>query len=823
MRLFITIVVCLFFTQLNARPYHGEIQEFSQPDGSKVEVKLYGNEYYMRGEGLDGYTVVRGADGWIYYAQLSTDQSKLKPSSIRYKGHSAVVGSLRTHLTMAQHLDISQEARLDVVKANEKVLGDPKELYSNGLESRGTLDIDTLQGHVIGLTILIDFPDMPAVVPVGEVDDFMNKMDYKGYGNNGSVRTFYKETSGGLLDYTNQVFGYYHATQTFKYYDSLPYAEGAQTLLREALQWIDDQGFDFSTLTTNKDKSIKAINLMYTGNPPNWAQGMWFHASWMGDFQADGVHSGPYNTSPANGPLELGTVCHENGHMIGRWPDTYKYDDKSGPDGIGAFDLMCGGGSGTNPVPMNPYFWSRVGWGKIVDVTDFNGLVRDTANSLTIYKYTNKLNPADYFMFQARRKVGRSASIPDDGITIWHIDENGNQQTNHVETALVHANNDINSHGRACFKETFRNEFTPNTIPNSDFYNNKKSKLWMWNISKVQPVMTYILGLGAYAPYILGEYVEWQNDDNGNGYLDVGEQFEVKLNISNLTVVQSDSVLVSAKATGDNATKITIDQPKVTIPVVNGNETLPQYFTVHIKPSMSTGATFTIEFTIQDSLHTQKIVQNFTVGKVITMDKKSTLTDCGFIYMDPGAEANYPDDKYLTQTIFPADPTKVLKIKFSEFNLEESNGCEKDFFEVLDGDLIDGISKGTYCGSNRPPVIIATNDKGALSFVFYSDLSVNNKGWKAEITCENRLGVKANEIPNVRLYPNPTDGNLFLAVPKGAQYTVTLFDVQGKKLVTKQFNSELFSLNMDQLPSGVYIVRINTADKSMTRQVILNN
>ncbi|HQW12500.1 MAG TPA: T9SS type A sorting domain-containing protein, partial [Saprospiraceae bacterium] len=178
----------------------------------------------------------------------------------------------------------------------------------------------------------------------------------------------------------------------------------------------------------------------------------------------------------------------------------------------------------------------------------------------------------------------------------------------------------------------------------------------------------------------------------------------------------------------------------------------------------------------------------------------------------------------------------------ADFSLSDQNDDHLTGFQLYDGSN-DRISDLSHCPTlqywlplpeeSRPTVSeeidseyrfnLNPNDNGALSFVFYSDLSVNNKGWKAEITCENRLGVKANEIPNVRLYPNPTDGNLFLAVPKGAQYTVTLFDVQGKKLVTKQFNSELFSLNMDQLPSGVYMVRINTADKSMTRQVILNN
>ena len=100
-----------------------------------------------------------------------------------------------------------------------------------------------------------------------------------------------------------------------------------------SFEWIEDQGFDFSTLSTDDNGTIMAINMMYTGNPPEWAEGMWFHQGYYGEFEADGVRTGRYNTSPANAPLTIGTIVHENGHMIGQWPDTYKYNDDNGPDG----------------------------------------------------------------------------------------------------------------------------------------------------------------------------------------------------------------------------------------------------------------------------------------------------------------------------------------------------------------------------------------------------------------------------------------------------------------------------------------------------------
>jgi hypothetical protein len=46
--------LCILSVNAFAAPYWGELQKFKQPDGTWVDVKLYGDEYYIRGEGLDG-------------------------------------------------------------------------------------------------------------------------------------------------------------------------------------------------------------------------------------------------------------------------------------------------------------------------------------------------------------------------------------------------------------------------------------------------------------------------------------------------------------------------------------------------------------------------------------------------------------------------------------------------------------------------------------------------------------------------------------------------------------------------------------------------
>ena len=48
---------------------------------------LYGDEYYIRAETTDGYTVIRDeVTGWICYATLSEDKTSLVSTGIHYGG-----------------------------------------------------------------------------------------------------------------------------------------------------------------------------------------------------------------------------------------------------------------------------------------------------------------------------------------------------------------------------------------------------------------------------------------------------------------------------------------------------------------------------------------------------------------------------------------------------------------------------------------------------------------------------------------------------------------------------------------------------------------
>jgi M6 family metalloprotease-like protein len=475
MKKFLLSLCCLLTIQLFAAPYSGEIFEFKQPDGTTVEVKLYGDEFYIRAEGLNGYTVIRDeATGWICYAQLSGTGEKLLSTGIHYNGTQSNGASFSNELNLPKQLDINASALEQIRQANRELLYDKQDL-NRATEAPSAPPT----GKVKGLSIIVDFSDEPAQLAISDFEAFLNGDNYTTYGNNGSVKEYFSDITGGVIEYQNIVYGWYRAPKTFAAYDAMAYAAGAQEILGLALNWIKSKGFDFSTLTIANGK-IRAINLMYTGVPPNWSKGMWHHKGSYTKFSANGVTSGDYNCSPANKPLQLGVVCHENGHMIGEWPDTYKYNTTTGTDGLGAFDVMCAIGNYYNPVYPNPYFLSKNGYGKTIDVTTSGANVNDASNELTFYKYRNTSNSKEFFLVQARIKTGRGTGYPDQGVTIWRINTAGDNQTTTHAVSLVHANNNKDVHTAACYKSG-KQEYNDNTTPDAKWLNGNASGLRVWD------------------------------------------------------------------------------------------------------------------------------------------------------------------------------------------------------------------------------------------------------------------------------------------------------------------------------------------------------
>jgi M6 family metalloprotease-like protein len=814
------MVACLlvvFSLPLAAAPYHGEVMQFRQPDHTLVDVRLFGTEYYMRAESMNGYTVIRDENsGYICYACLSEDGDELVSTGTIYRGAANNPVVLKNQIGISKHLQLPLRAVEQKVQAAKASLNHS---WQSSYVNKGAVT-----GTVKGLFILIDFSDAPSNVESSEFENFCNDINYTGYGNKGSVRSYFKDISGGLLDYQNVVYGYYRAPKTFAYYDQLPEGDGAVQILEGALKWINSLGFDFSTLTLNPDKSIKAINLVYTGEPQNWANGMWWHQGTWDGFSADGVHSSVYCCGTAGSPLYLSTIVHENGHMLFNWNDTYKYNQNLDPDGIGTFDLMCNQGNRYNPVPPNPFCIYTAGWATLYDMTGKNENIKDIANDNVYNIYRDVNDTSQFYILENRKKIGRSLYIPDEGLAIWLVDKRGDNQSNFNEVTLIHADDDASHTINTCFHEGLLNHFGAKTFPTAKFHDGNFSGMNLIDISQVRDTMTYFVGI--YDSVSVVQYVASgiSNDQKPVNYLEPGESGKLHFKIGNTGLVGSGNTRV--KCTADfNSHLVTVNTEETALGNIAPNQDASVAFSISVDPQAPIGAFVSFIIYVTDHHNEVYYEYNMIIGEQVLLGVAEKSTCSCMFYDNGGYDRNYSNRSLLKTTLFPAVPGKSIQADFTSFCAEVSDVCGYDYLKVFDGPGTASPLIGTYCGFDVIGTITSTDPTGALTFQFFSDGAVSESGWRAMITCTGPEGTTDKQnFSFFSIYPNPARDRIHITLSDAGpdDFTLVLVNAAGQRIGIRNSQKGFYDLDRSAIPSGNYLVELWQGNqKRGTQQLIL--
>lgn len=515
---------------------------FTQPDGTRIEVWGEGDEFRAVFEHR-GYTVVRDRATMAYtYARLSADGTALLPTRLLVGQADPAASGLPQHLRIAPEAAAAQaRLRFERWDAGMQIRRRWQERKSQLqlLRAQAAGDISvmappsfTTTGTKVGLCLLIDFPDAPATVPSADIHEFCNGDGYTGYGNNGSVKEYYQDVSGGLLTYTNVVTAYVRMVKPHSFYCDTSKDAGSQAniLIADAIAILKAQpNYEteilptFESLSQEGDGELVACNVFYAGdNGGDWTMGLWPH-SWS-LYEAgpqdlgDGKFVFKYQITDIGATLELGTFCHENGHMLCGYPDIYDYQYDS-VGGAGQFCLMNSGGHGHNPVQVCAYLKYASGWTETVEVT-----LRDYIEaSLTatvgepgfnrIYRFAKPGVDTEYYLFENRQQAGRDAGIPGSGVAIWHIDEQGdrddqrrdyNTEHQNYECTLMqadnlwHFQNNVNSgDARDLYYEGnpatgYINRFNDSTQPSARWWDGTSSRIKAESFSANGSLMTFV-------------------------------------------------------------------------------------------------------------------------------------------------------------------------------------------------------------------------------------------------------------------------------------------------------------------------------------------
>lgn len=541
------IVLCafiLFPIFLLGAPYayEGFPIEFTQPNKTQLNLRVFGDEFYAVTRTIDDYTVVNDSSLNAYcYAQFNADQTQLISSG-------KIVG-VDTPLSSAYLLDLSEACQNEIRLNNFKGLNPslPEHLKASQRLTRSAINASNIKREH-GLTFLVRFPDDdPENVPFDQnlLDTLLNKKGHIGR-NTGSVRDYFLGQSHGKLDVTSFVTPWLTLPNPRNYYNfedwqadnpkTLRTLQDAGRLLIEdaakSFEKIGAPGWDASSFSTSPNGCVNVLNLLFTGGTSGvWAKGLWPNKGQNNNIPIikDNIRYYTYqitNIEFDTGDIwkkepPLGTIIHECGHMICGFPDFY---DKQGSSrGLGEYCLMAYGhqlDGGYSPSDINAYLKVSQNWVTPI-IVDENDYITDfplSYNDGTVLKYinpnSNQATP-EYFLAEYRSQDGLwSSKIPSKGVLIWHIDEpfvnfpvsNVMEPNYHGLVHLVQADNQFDLElgqnagnvNDAFSLNTNNNAYDDTTSPHAKWWNGSNSKFKLSLIgNNTQETITLSVG---YAP-----------------------------------------------------------------------------------------------------------------------------------------------------------------------------------------------------------------------------------------------------------------------------------------------------------------------------------
>lgn len=472
-----------------------EIRIFPQGDGPDVQLRVFGDEFYSRYENADGYTVVYDPDIEKYcYVTL-------------VKGHFTSSGvpitkpapdGIRSHLQEEKSVRNKKfDARYNLMRPTASpppgVMGTLGR--NNGLLNGRVLN----KGKVKGLTILINFKDIKTEITSDQVDSLLNDDNYHVNGNYCSVKEYYMLMSNGKLEYTNKVVGPITLSKNRNHYIN-------NKLMGEALNIIiNDFNVDLDEFDSKGHSIVDALNFLYAGSTvyEDW---LWPH-NYSIDLNFGGIRTDLYTIQSLGRrlvDLKIGTVCHETGHLLCRFPDLYDYGRRDGDsdpsEGMGRYCLMSSGNHldyGRTPAPVSAYLRDLVNWhDKEVILNNAGEFEAKHGDYTTIFRFeTDKSN--EYFLIENRSKLGIDAHCPSNGLAVYHCDTLGSNEwqggtaDEHYQCALIQADGSLdleNNRNRGDASDMFSKAdglvLSYDNTPSSRAWDGTDSSMNLMDISK---------------------------------------------------------------------------------------------------------------------------------------------------------------------------------------------------------------------------------------------------------------------------------------------------------------------------------------------------
>lgn len=153
----------------------------------------------------------------------------------------------------------------------------------------------------------------------------------------------------------------------------------------------------------------------------------------------------------------------------------------------------------------------------------------------------------------------------------------------------------------------------------------------------------------------------------------------------------------------------------------------------------------------------------------------------------------------------------AISLHIVSLDLEEGH----DFLHLYGTNVSDAQYVTSFTGHLEDTTIVV--EKNRVNLVFESDETVNGQGFEIDYTA-GFVGVEDCD-GGLAVYPNPATDRVQIRDVKTIA-SITLCDVTGRVLRRVQVDDSQYSLSVSDLPAGVYVLRVQTANGVTSRKLV---
>lgn len=837
---------------------------FTQPDESTLSIYLKGDEKVHWAETEDGYSLLYNDNGYLVYAILD-EKGNMVPSDIiaaSKENRKAEVEAFLSKVPRHLHYNDSQIADLlSIWEMVENQKSQKAEAITTGkvkllliLMSFSDQAFTKTAAEVRALFNQVNYRVGGAT---GSVRDYYREnsygkldLEFDVVGPYTTTRntSYYGNTSNGYQNFVREAVNAAAADVDYSDYDNnhdgdldgfhILFAGYGEESTGNAAQIWSHKSVVYPAITHNSTRITT-----YSCSPEL---------------------RGSYGSNLTN----IGVVCHELGHVFGA-PDYYDTDySSSGGDfpGTGEWDMMasgCWNDNGRTPSHHNPFTKIFIyKWADVIDLEDPCSVVMK-ASALSpdhFYRYYTT-TPNEYFLLENRQLVGFDADVPGRGLLIYHVHPsiassfNGNTvNTRHpqkfypvcasssysVPTSSVSSYGVVNSGGCTFPGSRSKTTFADNTTPASLSWAGNNTEKPLTNIKNnlSHKTLSFVFNGGSENP---SNFVAAPNSESS-----IRLSWMLYATYQVMVVYSTDSIFgvpdsinyeVGQEIDGGGTVLYVGSDTTFIHEGLGAEETYyyKVYSKIDDKPTWSTGIV-TWATTPCNRISTFPYTESFEGEGIPTCWNMETTLDTVIWEEETGANlAPKVGDKCLYAHIYSFENgSETVRLETAPFDFSQLSEANVSFWYTLrkrvgKQDSLTVLYKNSFASEWT---VLETYSSGAESWTkdtialpdltnYYQLAFEATLLYGNGIALDNMIFFEKSEVlgigdvidenmPSVKLYPNPTNKDVFVSVenPSEGSIECVVYDMMGRKLHSQTLDgSGVNKLDVKGLKPGTYMVK----------------